>query len=130
MNKGEVNICGSLRHSHWSNHAPIVPGSVFPKEAKLSIGQKLLSETSRWNGFARREELPKWQKGGWQEGRLQVDSFTEKGHDFPVPDGKAVRVLILQKPAGNFVNIITRDATPEEKKIHHRFPELVDLEEE
>lgn len=89
-----------------------------------------------WNNHARVETLEKFTSNGWKEGSLpSVTSYTEghedKEKEFPVPAGKAIKVVyqpnILTSQGTNPFNIVTREAsTEEEKAIHNRWPVLID----
>lgn len=94
-----------------------------------------------WNGFSRQENLQDWLKNGWVRGSLEVESFTEKGKEFPLPPGKRISVLVSQKDKDYF-SIITRPAKGNkdaegsftkghssglsEVEVHGRWPELED----
>lgn len=128
LKKG-YEMCGSLRHSVWNTKAPVKPGESFPSNTKIHVekdGQSTSCEgETKWNGFAKSESLDKWSDGGWLSGTLQVDSYTEGGKEFSVPENQAVKVLILEKDK-NYLNIVTRPAkTEEEKEAHHRHPVLI-----
>jgi len=121
------NMCGSIRASQWADKSPVVVGSALPENAEIVLDGKALSKPTIWQGFSKSEVLDKWKNGGWKEAVLKVDGFNEQGYDFPVPEGKGIRVVVLERPAGSFLNIVTRASTPEETKIHPRMPELADL---
>ena len=132
-------MCGELRYSFWSklSKQPVRPGCDLPGGSRLYLsppppGDKkvdLPKSPLRWQGFARQEVEEKWRKGGWIPGTLRVDSFTEQGKEFKVPEGKGIRILYL--PRGNCFNIVTREArTADEKEIHPRWPVFEKLPEE
>jgi len=122
-------MCGELRHSQWTTRPPVRPGGDFPPEADLRVGGKKVSSQAVWNGFARQESLAQWEKGGWKPGTLRIQSFTEKGHEFPVPEGHVVKVMVLQKQKA-YVAVVTRPAKTEvEKSIHSRYPVVVPEED-
>jgi hypothetical protein len=120
-------MCGSLKHSHWEGNAPVKPGEVFPSNTKVIIDGKVLENRTKWNGFARSESLSEWIKNGWKEGYLEVEKFEEQGVTFTLPDDWGIKVIVLAKDV-SYLNIVTRQATEEEKKIHHRFPLTVKKE--
>jgi hypothetical protein len=114
-------MCGSLKHSEWSKKSLIKFGETFPSDAKIKVRGEFLNKETKWNGFAQEEKLTQWIKNGWMEGYLDVDSFTEQGVKFYIPEDWAIKIIILKKDK-NYLNIVTRQATQEEMEIHHRFP--------
>jgi len=120
-------VCGTLKHSHWTSKDPIRVGSMFPDGTEIFIEGKKLEVPAKWNGFARDDQLEKWKEHGWKEGFLKVDSFTEKDHEFEVPAGKVIKVVALNK-SPRPINIVTTEATKEQKKVHHRWPMFIDKE--
>ena len=124
--KETIDMCGSLKHSHWADKAPIKVGQTFPEGTVVEItkdGKTIaISKPVVWNGFARDDTLSKWEEGGWTQARLHVDGYTEGEQDFAVPKGKVIKALILEKQKVH-LNIVTREAeTNEEKAIHNRWP--------
>ncbi len=87
-----------------------------------------------WVNHIRSETIEKWVKGGWKEGSLSVDTYTEGHHppvEFQVPEGKAIRVMYnpaISLKGNTPFNICTRESTPEELILsnHDRFPILID----
>jgi hypothetical protein len=119
----EESMCGSLKHSHWTNKSPIKVGETLPPEAKVKTGEGQLTGSLIWNGFARQEKLDKWLAGSWKQGTLEVEGFTEGDQNFSVPAGKVMKVVVLTTPRDYRVSVVTRSAaTPEEREVHPRFP--------
>lgn len=112
-------MCGNLRHSHWTNKAPVNPGQPIPAGGVYSTQGSVL-HPSTFNGHARSEKLNEWKEKGWEEVQVTVESFTEGGKT-QVPEGNLRAVA--KKLGGSWrVNILTRESTPEERKTHPRWP--------
>ena len=106
----------------------------------LSIGhlipiRLITGEQSKalWNGHAREESLEDWTSKGWQECKIVANSFQEGRPpvDYSIPASQCIKgiyqdIIVSSVPI-RVVNIVTRAATNKEKKVHPRFPRLIDL---
>lgn len=119
-------MCGSLRREKTKEKIGNPVEREYARKGDFvptSLGEAI------FNGFARQENLDFWIKKGWKKALILVKSYTEGRPpvEFDVPEGYAIGGLVMEVSGKKFVNVVTREATEEEAKIHHRFPLLVKI---
>jgi len=120
-------MCGSLKLNE------VVPtnvreefdpkGKVFVQENPPSLDGTVINKPIYWDGWAREEGLQdKWlNQGPWMRAEILASSFNERGRDYEIPMGHAIRAIVMERPDRFVLKIVTREAEGKEIEVRDRF---------
>jgi len=122
-------MCGSLKREGLSELVGKDPQAEKLQASWGKMGESFVVKTkdavvlAKFQGHAREETLSQtFIKNGWERGEVVVSAYNEKGKQYEVPVGSAVKVVKYEGVQGPVFNVVTRPAEGAEKQVHDRFP--------